>query len=395
MNKLQKIKKYFVGIDISKNFFDFTIIDQFGHKLLYKNFDMNKIGFRSFHGILKKYEKSSVQITIESTGIYFYNLCNYLNCKDFDVAVVNPLLVHNFHKSMNLRKTKTDKKDSYIIALFTLKNLENIKQWNKQNNTLKSICRERDNNSEEIAKIKTQIKAFLSTTFPELEKIVDIFSNTMLELLKVAGSCKTIAALRVSKIERIFNKTQGNKIKISAKELKQYARNSIGSGDKNLDLVLHTLIIKLQTIRQINNMLERKIEEFVNENWSSEMEILTSIKGVGKITSQKFLVEVEDVFNFQNHKQLTAFAGTDPSIKQSGTSISINGRISKRGNKYLRKTLYQMAQGCIKYNNRLNEYFHKKRNEKKKYKQAIIAVANKLIRIIFALLTKKELYCET
>jgi len=394
MSNLQSDKKYFIGVDISKSSFDATMIDQKHNKIFYRNFSMNLEGFTDFIDLIKNIKKEEIQITVESTGIYFFNLYNYLIFRDFDIAVVNPLLIHNFHKGLSLRKTKTDKKDSYIIALFTLKNIDILRNNKKQTSTMKRLCRERDKLSEEISKLKTEIKSELCVQFPELENHVNVFTKTMLTLLIKASSANGIAKLSTSQITTIFNKTSGNKVQISAKELRLLAKNSIGTGDDNLHFVMKTLIIRLRTIQDLISKLDKRIEKFVDDNWNAESEILTSIKGVGKITSQKFLIEVENIFNFKSHKQLTAYAGTDPSIKQSGSSILYQGRISKRGNKYLRKTLYQMAESCIRNSCIFNAYFHKKRDEKKKYKQAVIAVANKLLRTIFALLTKRKMYIE-
>jgi transposase len=86
--------------------------------------------------------------------------------------------------------------------------------------------------------------------------------------------------------------------------------------------------------------------------------------------------------------------GMDPTIKQSGSSINVNGKISKRGNAHLRRTLWQMASAVKRYSPTFEEYYQKKRNEDKKYKQAVIAVANKLIKTLYALLKNKSHYSE-
>ena len=200
---------------------------------------------------------------------------------------------------MSLRKTKTDKKDSFIIALFALKNPEILSKHNKQMSTIKRLCRERDKLSEDIAKIKTEIKSDLIILFPELEKKVNVFTKTMLLLLEKYSASNSIANLRTSQIDAILNKTQGNKMKISAKELKILAKNSIGFGDRYLEKVLNLKIIRLRLF----------------QSQSNDFEILTSIKGIGEITAQKFLLEIDDIRNFNNHKQLTAYIGTDPSIR--------------------------------------------------------------------------------
>lgn len=93
--------------------------------------------------------------------------------------------------------------------------------------------------------------------------------------------------------------------------------------------------------------------------------------------------------NFSSHKKLATFIGIDPSLKQSGSSIMYQGKITKKGNSYLRRTIYQMAVCAIRYSNKFKAYFEKKISEGKKYKQAVIAVANKLLKTIFSMLKNK------
>ncbi len=73
MNSKQPLK-YFVGIDISKNSFDATLINEAQKKLFYQKFSMDKKGFVSFLKELKKFDKTLIKITVESTGVYFINL---------------------------------------------------------------------------------------------------------------------------------------------------------------------------------------------------------------------------------------------------------------------------------------------------------------------------------
>jgi transposase len=128
------------------------------------------------------------------------------------------------------------------------------------------------------------------------------------------------------------------------------------------------------------------IEKFVDEYHSDDIDKLTSINGVGKTTASSFIIEVGDISNFATHKQLTAYIGTDPAIYQSGTSVNVKGSISKRGNSHLRRAVWHMARATTVWNETLKAYYDKKRSEGKTFKQSVIAVANKLIRIIFSML---------
>ena len=116
---------------------------------------------------------------------------------------------------------------------------------------------------------------------------------------------------------------------------------------------------------------------------------MKSIKGIGDLTACHFLAEIKDIKKFATKNKLIAFAGTDPSIKQSGTSLHSNGRISKKSSKSLRRYLYLMVSGVMKFNTYFRAYYDQEIAQGMQHKKAIIALVNKLLRIIFALLSKK------
>jgi len=322
----------FAGIDVSKDSFDIAIINKNKKIIMQNKFEMNSNGFNDLAENIAKLQLEEVLFVMESTGVYHLNLYLYLIDNDHKAAVVNPLLIHNFAKSISLRKTKTDKKDAETIADFALSNQQKIDFSNKPDNSIRSISRERDNLAQNVAKLKTEIKNVLHVLFPELSKHTNVFTKTMLRLLLKAPGRFPILKMKPQQIARFFNNTRGNKIQISAKELKTLAKESIGIKDVSLEAVLilkiKRLLFIIEQIEDMNNLLKM----FVKENLQQDFEIITSINGIGETTAEKFLIEITDINNFKSHKQLRAYIGTDPSIKQSGSSINVSGRISKRGN---------------------------------------------------------------
>ena len=382
----------FAGIDVSKDSFDIAIINQNKKIVMQNKFTMNSNGFKALSKSIAELQCDELLFVMESTGIYHLNLYFYLIDNKLTAAVVNPLLIHNFAKSISLRKTKTDKKDAETIANFNLSNHQKIDFSNKIDNSIRSISRERDNLAQNVARLKTEIKNVLHVLFPELNKYTNVFTKTMLRLLLKAPGRFTIMKMKPQQIARFFDKTRGNKIQISPRELKALAKNSIGIKDDSLETVLILKIKRLLFIIEQIDDLNDLLRLFVKENLQQDFDILTSINGIGEITAEKFLIEIVDIENFKSHKQLRAYIGTDPSIKQSGSSINVSGRISKRGNAYLRKTIWQMAVGVIRCCSHFADYFYKKISEGKKYKQAVIAVANKLIKTLYAMLKNKTLF---
>jgi transposase len=100
-----------------------------------------------------------------------------------------------------------------------------------------------------------------------------------------------------------------------------------------------------------------------------------------------FIAEVKDVLRFSSAKKLIKYAGTDPVIKQSG-KFRMNKRISKQGSPWLRNILFQMAVGVVTWNSHFRKYFLCKKREFKSYKKAMVAVMNKLIRVIYGICKK-------
>jgi len=226
-------------------------------------------------------------------------------------------------------------------------------------------------------------------------KNTNIFTRSILNLLLKAPSRKAIRNLKKQRIQKILDDTSGNKVRISADEILSLAKNSIAISDKYLEKVLTSKIRRLIYIQDELSFLDTELQNSLEDtDINNDIEILQSIPGIGSVTSKNFMVEVSSVEKFKSVKQLCAFIGIDPSVKQSGTSINYRGKISKRGNANLRRTIWQMAIGVIRSCDKFNAYFSKKREEGKKFKQAVIAVANKLLRTIFVLLKNKTKFDE-
>ena len=115
---------------------------------------------------------------------------------------------------------------------------------------------------------------------------------------------------------------------------------------------------------------------------------LLTIPGISYTLGAMILSEIGDISRFSNPKKLLAYAGLDPSVKQSGNFNASNTRISKRGSKHLRYAIQQAASIIIFNNDTFYNYYSTKRAEGKAYRNAIGHVSNKLVRVIFKILTE-------
>lgn len=127
-------------------------------------------------------------------------------------------------------------------------------------------------------------------------------------------------------------------------------------------------------------------------------ELLMTIPGVGKITAATIAAEIENVNKFSSHHELTAYAGLDASVFQSGKFRAAKNKISKRGSGHLRRALVQATTAGVRktkkgtVNPKLYDFYARKIDEGKPKMVALVATAKKLLRIVFGMWRKNEVF---
>ncbi|MGE7823695.1 IS110 family transposase, partial [Paenibacillus sp. NPDC093718] len=156
--------------------------------------------------------------------------------------------------------------------------------------------------------------------------------------------------------------------------------------------ILEGMISLLLSFQDQLKHLEKRIQEL--SVGMPEAELLRTIPGVGEKLAATLVAELGDIQQFENAKQLVAYAGLDPGVFSSGKFTSSSNRITKRGSKRLRRALFLSVQCSLRRSDcsKLKLYYDKKKKEGKPYKVAVIACANKLLHHIYAILKKGEPY---
>ena len=351
------------GIDIASRKFDYRIIDENGASLSKGSCEMTRDGFASF---ISDVPEDTIFV-MESTGRYHKNLCHFLSQRGLEVCIENPMMIKNYVKSTTLRKTKTDSADALSIARYGLANYDRLHREKRvMDDEVRSIARRRQEVAEDIARAKTQLKSDLAIAWPEI-LAVDVFTSSMLSFLSVFASPDEVLSADDTELMDVGVDGYADLVKDSAQ--------------------------KIQYLEKRDKALTDALVEHEKKVHAKELEILQSIPGVGEITAAHFMAEIEDISRFATYQKLIAYMGTDPSIYQSGESFS-KGHITKHGNRSLRKYVYIMAQKSIIWSPFFRAYYDKKRNEGFSHRKAMIAVMNKLTKIIFTLLTRGEMYKE-
>jgi len=149
------------------------------------------------------------------------------------------------------------------------------------------------------------------------------------------------------------------------------------------------ILIQLEDhLQELTDILIEQCQEQMKDN----IDILTSIRGIGEKFATNFLVELGgDPGLFPSHRQVLAMAGLDPSVHESGKYVGLS-KLSKRGNRHLRRIIWLMTVKVIRFELDFRCYFEKRIKGGLIYKKAVIATAHKLIRVICAMLANRTFF---
>jgi len=132
--------------------------------------------------------------------------------------------------------------------------------------------------------------------------------------------------------------------------------------------------------------IDQRINNIITESSTENVKLLEQIPGIGRITQALFLGPLGGLKKFEHYRQVIAFLGLNPSVKESGKSVRGSGVISRMGNSYYRSLLYMAALSAKRYNKPCSDFYERLLARGKCKKKALVAVANKLIKQIFSIL---------
>ncbi len=385
----------FVGIDVSKDYFCASGLDGQGNVAFSLTAAADKTGFTEILHAISSHCSTldEVMVAMESSGCYHLNLFSFLSSRGIKTVVVNPLVIANYGK-LSLRKTKTDRKDALVIATYLFLHRERILQCSVSQGyqDLRDVAREREFTGKMIASMKNDIKRMLQATFPELERLVNVFSDSMLHFLQAFPSARLVANASEKDVRQVFiHPDKRMRLVMKPEKIKEAALNSVASSSLAKEMMLpgkvETLLHLQQRLDELTTMMVRLCKAMAEE----DLRIITSIAGINTKTAAPFLAELGDRSNYTSYKKVIAFMGIDPSIHQSG-KFQGTSRISKRGNRHLRRVIYLMTFCAIRMEGPFKRYFTKRKNEGLPFRKALLATAHKLVRVIFAMLQKRTYF---
>ena len=348
----------YVGIDIAKLNHFASAISSEGEELIKPfKFTNDADGFQLLSSHLDSLPDDSFIIGLESTAHYGDNLVRYLVNNGHKVCVINPIQTSTLRKN-NIRKTKTDKVDTYIIAkaLMLLQSHRFVTTLDINLMDLKALGRFRQKSLKQRTRLKIQLKAYVDETFPELQYFFKsgLHQKAVYALLKEAPSAKDVASMHLTHLAHLLEvASHGHFKKETASQLRVLARKSVGSPDSALSIqVVHAI----EQIELLDSQIDH-VEDEMTDIMKYLDSVIMTIPGIGYINGGMILGEIGDIRRFPGPKQLLAFAGLDPSVYQSGNFQAKRTRMSKRGSKVLRYALMNAAHNVVKNNSTFKAYY--------------------------------------
>jgi len=396
--KIVNIKTLLVTIDIGKvtNMGYYRCPD--GTEIKPFEFFNTAGGFHKFWMCISKacriHNLEEIVVGFESTGSYAEPLMHYMRKREVKLVQVNPMHTKRIKELQGNSPNKTDKKDPKVIAdIIELGHALKLVVPEGAAAELRRLIGARERRIEMRTQLLNQLHSLVVVFFPEFLKVMKgIKSTTAQYLLKNYPTPQDIKELGLEDLTSILKKISRGKLSMErARVLYKAARASIGIHEGRTSIVFEitNILAVIETFNYFVEEIEKKILHYLEKIPYSKF--ILSIKGIGNITVAGLIGEAGDFRKFKTIPQLYKLAGLDLFEISSGKHKG-KRRISKRGRSLMRKLLYFAAINVVRKDGILYEQYQKYLQRGMLKMKALIAIARKLLGIIFALVREHKPY---
>ena len=390
-----------ISFDVSKNsshMRGFIDVNKPIGKAIKINHDLD--GFNSIKELARKIEERTnlkPAVVYEFTGVYALPLLSFFIEDDFKIYQISPLESAKMRKA-EVRPVKNDSLDTNTIAkVYYTKELREFSKQDKVYEDLKEMSRHYQFLIYQSNVEKNRYHRCLDAIWPMFDEIIEYDSEITLTVIKKyrhPSNVKTVKGI-LKVLDDCYTGRSGTKEKMATK-IFDYVQTH-NSGVNKESYMVDELISLVDRINNTSLALEKLLNQMKQICLQlPEFEIIKSIPSVGDKLSIRLLAEIGNISKYSSSKSLIAYAGLDPMIMQSGKQSGEHMHITKKGNSFLRSSLYLLITCiCIHYpNSKIALYVSKKKNDGLHPKAAKIAGCNKLLRIIYSMLSNGTLYSE-
>lgn len=334
---MQSINNYYIGIDVSKHWFDVSMIcvqDAQRQPMLSTQFNNTSEGMEEFSKWLKSNRVSFDEhtlIVIENTGVYHRLLWDYCSKNNLPLHIGNAA---GIKWSMGITRGKDDKTDSQRLCVYCLRHCEDLKASPVLDPVIlqiKDLMSARTRLLEQISSIKVYLTELKDSNSKEVQKLMEQVHKAAIEGLK-------------------------------------------------------------KSLKQIEEQIKKQVKE--NKSIKNNYDLLLSVPGIGHITAVYLICCTSNFNGKKNGKQLASYAGVVPFQLRSGTSIHGKNKVHKMANKELKKLLHLCAMSAVKNYPEFRNYYDRKKLEGKHTMSILNSVRNKIVLRAVAVIKKQQKYVD-
>lgn len=361
-------------------------------------FPNNRTGFDQFWGRISKAMKThhlkDVVFGFESTGPYAEPLIHYLRRKPVRLVQVNPMHSKRVKELQGNSPNKTDRKDPKVIAdIIELGHALSLIIPEGSAAELRRLSQARERSIKRRTALFNQLQHIVCLVFPEfLDLMKDIKTKSALYLLRNFPTPQSVLEYDMeSMIDTLRKISRGKVGRKRIETLYALAKHTIGidQGQEGLAFEITGILQIIDVTNCFIADLEKKMSGHLKQ--IPYRRSLLSIKGIGEVSAAGLIGEVGDFRQYKTISEITKLAGLDLFEISSGKRQG-NRRISKRGRPYFRKILYCMAVHIVCPVGIMRQSYQHYLDRGMLKKKALVAIARKLLRIIFALVRNQSEY---
>lgn len=337
-----------------------------------------------------------IVVGFESSGPYAEPLFHFLLKKPVTLVQINPLHSKRLKELTGNSPNKTDQKDPRVIAdVIALGHALTLVVPQGPAAQLRRLTQARERALKSRTALVNRLQQLVFVIFPEfLTVIKQVTSKTARYLLRHYPTPQCVTALDIASLTTILRKvSRGKYTQQHAQSLFTTAQNSVGIGEGTESIVqeIQHLVDAIEHENTFIDSLEHQMHSYLSQVPYSHS--ILSIKGIGEVTVAGLIGEVGAFGNFKTISEIMKLAGFDLFEISSGKHKG-QRHISKRGRPLLRKLLFFAAINTVRRTGIMHAPYQRMRVRGMPKLKALIAIARKLLRVIFAVARNNTPYVE-
>lgn len=334
---MNKTTQFFIGIDVSKPYFDATLLSVINHvkqDMITERFDNNNIGLKSFAQWLKIHQVTfdeNTLLVIENTGIYHRALWLFCSKHNLAIHIGNAMHIKN---SFGIARGKNDKIDSQRLCNYARKEWEDLKAMPALNPVLMQL--------KDLMSARTKLLSQLTSTQTYIKELKNVRINAIQKTIETAH---------------------------------QKAIEGMSTSIKHLEQEIKKIIIQ-------------------NKDLKTNYDLLITVPSIGHLTAVYMICCTNNFVGKISGKQLACYAGVVPFGKESGISVKRKNRVHHMANKALKKMLHLCSLTAIQHYPEFRQYYERKKAEGKHSMSVLNAIRNKIVLRAVAVINNQKPYVD-